>query len=64
MQAKNLICEECGTVLQTENNMFWEKCSKCGKTLCFNCISTSSNLQYSCKECLVKNKGKILLEPY
>lgn len=55
MQAENLICQECGTGLQTENNIFWEKCGKCGKILCFNCVSISSDLQYSCKECLVNN---------
>jgi len=63
MQSENLICQECGTGLETENHyIFLEKCSKCGKILCFNCLSINSALQYSCKECLVNSRQGNLLQ--
>lgn len=64
MQSKNMICQDCGTELQTENYIFWEICRKCGKILCLNCVSINSDLQYSCKECLANNNRQDKIRQY
>lgn len=53
-----MICEECG--IEIDEQVFYDTCKACGKTLCLNCIRVNSLLDYTCGECLVNGKSRRL----